>query len=67
MDALRKIDIERTRETTSAERLAAVIDVVNTGIRMRCAALRARSPSETEVDLDAALRQWLRSDESTDP
>ena len=59
MDALKKDDIERAKRMSPEERMRAVIEAVNTGIRIRLAALRAKNPRATDAEIEAALREWL--------
>lgn len=60
MDPLRKDDIERARRAPPEERMRAVLDAVNAGVRIRLASLRAKRPQATEGEIEAALREWLR-------
>ena len=60
MDPLRKDDIERARRTPPEERMRAVLDAVNAGVRIRLAALRAKRPLASDQEIEAALREWLR-------
>lgn len=66
MDPLRKSDIERMRRTPPEERMRAALAVVDAGVRLRLAALRAKRPHATEVEIEAALREWLSKDEHAD-
>jgi hypothetical protein len=65
MDPLRKDDIERMRQTPDAERMGAVFDAVNAGVRIRLATLRAQRPQASDEEIETALRDWLK-DERTD-
>lgn len=63
LDPLRQDDIERARRTPLDERARQVLDLVDFGIRMQGAAIRARFPDATEVEVDRRLRLWLARDE----
>lgn len=41
------------------ERLRAVFDVVNAGVRIRQSALRAQHPDATDQEIQSMLREWL--------
>lgn len=66
VDPLRKSDIERMKLTPPEERLRAVFAVVDAGVRIRLATLRAKRPDATEIEIEAALREWLLRDERAD-
>jgi hypothetical protein len=59
VDALRRDDIERARRTVPAERAKQALALMSTGIRLKRAALRARHPTESEIEIAARLRRWL--------
>ena len=63
VDPLRKSDIERMKLTPPEERLRAVFAAVDAGVRIRLATLRAKRPDATEIEIEAALRDWLLQDE----
>lgn len=64
LDPLRQDDIERARRTPLDERARQVLDLVDFGIRMQNAAIRARFPDATEDEVERRLRLWLARDES---
>lgn len=66
MDALRKDDINRVKRLRPEERLEAALAAVNTGVRIRWAALRAKRPDASEHDLDSAMRDWLKDERPHD-
>lgn len=66
VDPLEKDDIERAKRMSPEERMRAVFDAVNTGVRIRLAALRAKYPEATEGEIDAKLREWLREERADD-
>lgn len=66
MDPLRENDLERFRRMSPDERMTAVFETVNAGIRIQLAALRARRPGASEQEIEAILRDWLK-DERTNP
>ncbi len=66
MDPLRKNDLERFRRMSADERMKAVFETVNTGIRIQMAALRQRRPGASDGEIEAHLRNWLK-DERTKP
>jgi len=63
MDRLRRDDIERARATPPSERARQALEMMRTGIRLKRAALEARSPSATPEEIDALLQRWLESDD----
>jgi|HubBroStandDraft_2_1064218.scaffolds.fasta_scaffold559666_2 hypothetical protein len=62
MDRLAEDDIAASRRTSPAEKLAQAIDVMETGSRLKRAALRAPLPDATEREIDAAFERWLFDD-----
>lgn len=62
-DALRRDDIERARHTSMEERVRQAREVMEVGIRLQRAAIRARFPHATEEDAERRLRLWLARDE----
>ncbi|MBK8256913.1 MAG: hypothetical protein IPK82_30100 [Polyangiaceae bacterium] len=66
MDPFRKDDIDRAKRLRPEERLQAALDAVNTGVRIRWAALRAKFPAASDEDIDAALREWLKHERADD-
>jgi hypothetical protein len=63
MDALRENDIEIARMTPPEEKLRQVLQMVETGIRLKRAGLRVRHPSATPEQIEEMLQQWLESDD----
>jgi hypothetical protein len=63
MDPLRREDIERARATTPEERARQTLEAMRTGIRLKRAALRTRSPSATSEEIEAQLQRWLERDD----
>jgi hypothetical protein len=62
MDALTADDVETSRQTAPAEKLAQALEMAEAGIRLKRAGLRSALPDATEEDVDAALERWLLSD-----
>ncbi len=62
MDELRKDDIARARRATAAERLSQALDTAAAGIALKRDSLRVRYPDESEAEIDARLRTWLRQE-----
>ena len=62
MDELRKDDIARARHATAAERLSQALDTAAAGIALKRGSLRVRYPDESEAEIDARLRVWLRQE-----
>jgi hypothetical protein len=59
VDALRRADIEAARTTPLEEKLAQAIELMEQGIALKRAQLRARNPEATEAEVDRLLAQWL--------
>jgi len=57
MDPLRQDDIALARAASPAERARQVLDAIDTGIRLKRAALRARVPHATEEEIDTQLQR----------
>jgi hypothetical protein len=62
MDALREHDVESSRRTEPAEKLAQALELMTAGIRLKRLALRTASPDADEEALDRAVERWLFSD-----
>jgi hypothetical protein len=60
VDALRRDDLERARRLSPAERLRLALETADAGIALKRSALRVRHPDESESEIDARLRRWLR-------
>jgi len=63
VDPLRANDLEIARNTPPEVKLAQALDLMETGIRLKRAALRQANPSMTDADLDEALERWLMRDD----
>ena len=63
MDALRENDIEIARTTPPEEKLRQVLQLVETGMRLKRAGLRARHPSASPEQIEEMLQRWLESDD----
>jgi hypothetical protein len=63
VDALRKDDLERARATSFERRAAQALSAMRSGIRLKRAALRARLPLASDVELDERVQRWLERDE----
>lgn len=66
MDPLRKDDVDRMKRMPPEERMRAVLAAVDAGVRIRLAALRAKHPHATDLEIDAAIREWLLKDDRAD-
>jgi hypothetical protein len=60
VDPLRRDDIERARAASPAEKLKQALAIVNEGVGLKRAALRARFPELAEEAIDAKLLEWLQ-------
>ncbi|MGH7437696.1 MAG: hypothetical protein ACRENE_18620 [Polyangiaceae bacterium] len=63
MDALRRDDLESSRRTSPGVRARQALDLMQTGFRLKRAALRARFPRESDHQIDERFRSWLESDD----
>jgi hypothetical protein len=63
MDALEQNDIEVSRRTPPAEKLAQALELMAAGIRLKRAALRTAHPNASEAEIDAAMERWLTADD----
>ena len=63
MDPMRRDDIERARRTPPGEKALQTFDLMATGIVLYRAGLRARYPGESEQEIEARVREWLRRDD----
>jgi hypothetical protein len=59
VDALRRDDVERMRNTPPAEKAKQAFELMRTGIRLKRAALRARHPDATPDQIEHLLQAWL--------
>jgi hypothetical protein len=62
VDPLREHDLDLARHTPPAAKLTQALDLMQTGIRLKRAALRHRHPAMSERELDEALERWLTDD-----
>ncbi|MCC6873346.1 MAG: hypothetical protein IT378_03475 [Sandaracinaceae bacterium] len=63
MDPLREDDVRQMRETPPAEEARQALEMMQTGIRLKRAALRARHPSASDEQIEAKLQAWLDTDD----
>ena len=63
MDPLLQDDIETSRATSPEQKLAQAIELMETGIRVKRAALRQALPEASESEIDEALERWLTEDD----
>ena len=63
MDQLLQDDIETSRATSPVAKLAQAIELMETGLRLKRAALRRALPDASEVEIDEAFERWLTRDE----
>jgi Rv0078B-related antitoxin len=62
MDRLLRDDLELSRKTEPAEKLAQALEMMAAGIRLKRSALRDAQPGATESEIDAELERWLIAD-----
>ncbi len=62
MDVLTADDVQTSRQTPPAEKLAQALEMAEAGVRLKRAALRHALPALTEQEVDAALERWLLAD-----
>jgi Rv0078B-related antitoxin len=62
MDPLRQDDLARARTTPVEERARQALEMMDLGIRLQRASLRARFPEANEAEIERRLRQWLARD-----
>jgi hypothetical protein len=62
MNTLRQNDLEIGRQTTPGEKLRQTLELMETGIRLKRAALRNARPEASETEIDQALERWLIAD-----
>jgi len=63
VDLLLENDIETSRAASPEEKLAQAVELMETGIRLKRAALRHALPEATELEIDGALERWLIADD----
>lgn len=62
MDPLAQHDLELARGASPAEKLAQALELMETGIRLKRAALKNQRPDDCDDKIEKALAQWLASD-----
>jgi hypothetical protein len=62
VDPLTLHDIRLSQQVPPSEKLAQALELMETGIRLKRAALRALHPVATEGEVDQALERWLLGD-----
>jgi uncharacterized protein YaeQ len=65
VDPLRRATLDEARRTTPEQRARQTLELMQTGYRLKRAALRARHPDETQEELEARFRAWLEGDDGT--
>jgi len=63
VDPLRRDDVEVMRRTPPEEKARQVLDLFETALLLKRAALRARRPDASDAELEAAIRAWLARDD----
>jgi hypothetical protein len=63
MDPRRRDEIERARKPTPKEKAAQALEMVQTGLWLKRAGLKARYPRETIRQIEQRLREWLLADD----
>jgi hypothetical protein len=59
VDALRRDDVEKMRNTPATEKARQAFELMRAGIRLKRAALRARHPEASPERIEALLQEWL--------
>ena len=59
MDGLRKHDLENAQKQSLEQKFAMAADVMEQGIRLKLAALRASKKYSTEAEVRQAMLEWL--------
>ena len=62
MDLLSDDDIERARATAPGQKLAQALEMMETGIRLKRAALCLQHPEASVEEIERLLRLWLETD-----
>lgn len=60
MDSLREQELAELRETPPGEKARQALDLMQTGIDLKLAGLRARHPHASAEEIDAMMDAWLR-------
>ncbi len=63
MKSLREQEVEDLRNTPPEEKLRQALDLMQTGIDLKLAALRARHPDASTEAIDAMMDVWLRGED----
>lgn len=63
VDPLVLHDIQVSQETAPADKLAQALELMDTGLRLKRAALRAAHPGASDREIDAIFERWLLDDE----
>ena len=63
LDPLTQSDIDLSRNLSPAEKLAQALELMQVGIRLKRAALRAKFLHASSEEIEARVEQWLLSDE----
>jgi Rv0078B-related antitoxin len=63
LDSLTRSDVEISRATPAAEKLAQALELMQLGIRLKRDALRAKAPDASDDEIQSALERWLLSDD----
>jgi hypothetical protein len=56
-------DARLSRETPLAEKLVQALELMQTGISWKRAALQRQNPEASATEIDSMLRDWLSSDD----
>jgi hypothetical protein len=62
LEPLTQSDVDLSRNTSPAEKLAQALELMQVGIRLKRAALRAKLVHASSDEIEARLEQWLLSD-----
>lgn len=62
MDAILLSDIEISRSDSPGEKLAQALEIFETGIRLKRAALKKACPDASEAEIERYIEQWLTAD-----
>ena len=63
VDALLRSSIDLAAEKSTGQRLAETLELMNWGIQMKRAQLRARHPTVSEQEINRLLLEWLCYDD----
>jgi hypothetical protein len=62
MDALFLSDIEISRQCSPGEKLAQALEMFETGVRLKRAALKNARPEASEAEIERCIERWLTAD-----